>query len=41
MTSIIPTPDEGPAAIAIADLNGDGKNDLVYLTSPVTTNILP
>jgi uncharacterized protein (TIGR03437 family) len=39
VTSTLPTPDEGPAAIAIADLNGDGKNDLVYLTSPVTTNV--
>ncbi len=35
---MIPTPDQGPAAIAIADLNGDGKNDLVYLTTPATTN---
>ena len=39
VTSIFPTQNEGPAAIAIADLNGDGKNDLVYLTSPVTTNM--
>jgi uncharacterized protein (TIGR03437 family) len=38
--SSIPTSDEGPAAIAIADLNGDGKNDLVYLTGPVLTNAL-
>ncbi|MGD0296824.1 MAG: FG-GAP-like repeat-containing protein [Bryobacteraceae bacterium] len=37
VTSSIPTPGNvGPAAIAIADLNGDGKNDLVFLTSTLT-----
>ncbi|HEV8038468.1 MAG TPA: FG-GAP-like repeat-containing protein [Bryobacteraceae bacterium] len=33
--STLPTPNLiGPAAIAIADLNGDGKQDLVFLTGP-------
>ena len=40
VTSTILTPKIGPAAIAIADLNGDGKNDLVYLTGPGTTDAL-
>jgi uncharacterized protein (TIGR03437 family) len=35
VTSTLPTPNlVGPAAIAIADLNGDGKQDLVFLTGP-------
>ena len=35
--STLPTPNLiGPAAIAIADLNRDGKQDLVFLTGPVT-----
>jgi uncharacterized protein (TIGR03437 family) len=37
VTSTLPTPNlVGPAAIVIADLNGDGKQDLVFLTGPVT-----
>ena len=37
VTSTLATPGNvGPAAIAIADLNGDGENDLVFLTSPVS-----
>ena len=38
VTSTLPTLDVGPAAIAISDLNRDGNNDLVYLTSFGTTN---
>ena len=38
VTSTLPTLDVGPAAIAISDLNRNGNNDLVYLTSFGTTN---
>ena len=35
--TLLPTPNLiGPVAIAIADLNGDGKNDLVFLTCAET-----
>lgn len=40
VTSILPTPNlVGPSAIAIADLNSDGKNDLVFLTAPLTAAV--
>ena len=39
VTSTITTPNEaGPAAIAMADLNGDGKNDLIFLTCPLASS---
>jgi uncharacterized protein (TIGR03437 family) len=40
VASTIPTPGSvGPVAIAIADLNGDGKNDLVFLTCTLTASV--
>lgn len=38
--AVLSTPNvDGPGAIAIADLNGDGKNDLVFLTSSVIQDV--